>query len=263
MSTLVWAALSDTGRVRDRNQDRVHADPRQGLFLVADGMGGTAGGDIAAQITVDMLPRYLSRALHLGADGAFAAETEHQLQDALAELSTEIRDAAGRSPGRAGMGTTVVVALVAAGRVIIGHLGDSRAYLLHAGQLRQLTGDHNLASLLVESGELTAEQAANHSGLRRLTRYVGMRERPEPDVATFGFTGSDQLLLCSDGLTSMLDEATVAAILTEHRDPARACQALIAAANDAGGTDNITAIVIRREPGAGDTETPAAPSAAS
>lgn len=245
MSTLRWAALSDTGRVREHNQDRIHTDVPHGVFVLADGMGGTAAGEDAAQITTALVPRLLSRTLSSDPADTLAADTEHQLRDALAEVSTEVHEAGNRSLRRAGMGSTVVAAVIASGQVTIGHLGDSRAYLLHQGRFQQLTRDHTLAQLLVQSGELTAEQAAAHSRLRKLTRYVGMREHPEPDVATFAFTASDRLLLCSDGLTGMLDDADIAAILTEH-DPAQACHALITAANAAGGTDNITVIVVHR-----------------
>ncbi|OUS97324.1 PP2C family serine/threonine-protein phosphatase [Rhodococcus sp. NCIMB 12038] len=247
MIPLLWAGLSDIGRIRHQNEDRFHADADRGLFLVADGMGGAAAGEVAAQTVVDMLPEYTRRYVFPGAPPVeFTTTTENQLKAALADLSTEIRKGSERSLRQAGMGTTAVVAIIGTREVMVGHLGDSRAYRMRHGQLQQLTDDHNLAQALIESGELTPEQAASHSGLRRLTRYVGMRDRPRPDVATFSFNDPDRLLLCTDGLTTLLDDATVQTILNEHPHPRDACRALIAAANAAGGNDNTTAIIIQR-----------------
>ena len=146
-----------------------------------------------------------------------------------------------------GMGSTVVLALVRDSRAIIAHLGDSRAYLLHAGRLRQLTRDHTLAESLVAAGAVSADEAAGHPARSRLTRYVGMPGDPSPETQIIELATADRLLLCCDGLYNMVPLADLERILSGTRDVADVCRELIAAANEAGGEDNVTAVVIEVE----------------
>jgi protein phosphatase len=237
------AGLSDIGHVRADNQDRWAADPALGLYVVADGMGGAAAGALAAQVVVETLPPLLRQRLHGVADlGApVAADC---LAGALAELSERVRAGSHGRPDLDGMGSTVVLALVRGTEALVAHLGDSRAYLLRDGRLELLTRDHSLAQLLVDCGEIAPEDAGLHPGRAQLTRYVGMPGEALPEVTSLSLRPGDRLLLCSDGLTTMLDDNLIRTILASRAGPDETCRRLVASANAAGGRDNITALVV-------------------
>ncbi len=246
MSTIRYAGMTDVGRARTENEDRWFADPAQGLYLVADGMGGSAAGGVASQIVAEVLPKLLARRLE-GNAAALGPQAAERLSAALLELSERLRDESHDAPGLRGMGATVVLALVRGTRAVISHLGDSRAYLLRAGKLRRLTNDHTIAQLLLDRGELSAEEAAGHPGRSRLTRFVGMGADAAPETETIELSPGDRLLLCTDGLTGMVGDRQILAALTEHPDPAEACRRLVAAANEAGGKDNIAVVVVQMD----------------
>lgn len=243
MSTISYAGLSDVGRVRTENEDRWFADPDQGLFLVADGIGGAVAGGLASQIVAEVLPRLLRNRLHGTRDPADAG-VANQVSAALVELSERLREESRRAMGLKGMGSTVVLALVRQRQAVVAHMGDSRAYLLRAGRLEQLTKDHTIAQLLVDCGELAPEKAASHPAHGQLTRFVGMGIEALPETECIELSPGDRLLLCSDGLTGMLSDQQILAILSQQTAPDEACRHLIAAANEAGGKDNITAVVV-------------------
>ena len=180
-ATIDFAAVSDVGKVRGENQDRWFADAELGLFLVADGLGGHAAGGLAAQIVAEVLPRLLKRRLQSGPHTP-CAEAAEQISAALVELSEQLREESRSVPGLKGMGSTVVLALLRGRQAVVAHMGDSRAYLLHAGRLLQLTKDHTIAQLLVDHGKLAPEQAASHPARGRLTRYVGMGTEAIPET---------------------------------------------------------------------------------
>jgi PPM family protein phosphatase len=242
MSAVDYAGLSDIGRQRSSNQDRWAVDAEQRLFMVADGVASSSDGGLAAQMVVELLPSYLARYLKpLELDDAAAPA---QLGRAVAELSDDLR-AKGKTDARiAGATTTVVAAVVAGSRALVAHLGDSRAYLYRARQLHHLTRDHSLLEALIDAGEVAAEDADGHSARSVLTRHVAMRSPALPDVAAIDLRPSDRILLCSDGLYGVVDDASLAEILDLRREPGNACAALIDAANSAGGPDNITALVV-------------------
>ncbi|MGH4010995.1 MAG: Stp1/IreP family PP2C-type Ser/Thr phosphatase [Pseudonocardiaceae bacterium] len=243
MTALRWAGLSDRGRVRERNEDRWSVDVDLGLFVVSDGMGGRPAGEVASEVVVATLPTLV--ATHLGATPDPAApDATQQLRTALAELSVGLREGSQDTPRLAGMGATAVVALVRQATALIAHVGDSRAYLWREGSLDRLTRDHSLAQELVDAGAITGEQAADHPARGQLTRHIGMLGEVSPDVRRITLYPADRLLLCSDGLTGMVDDARIRMILDGCPDPDRACRALIEAANEAGGTDNITVLVV-------------------
>jgi protein phosphatase len=234
------------GRVREVNEDRWFADPHQGLYLVADGIGGAVGGGLASQIVAEVLPRLLRQKLEGIEDFADLA-TRRQVLAALVQLSDRLRDESRTSMGFNGIGSTVVLALVRDLQGVVAHMGDSRAYLLRGGQLEQLTKDHTLAQLLIDRGEMTLDEANTHPDLGQLTRYVGMGAESLPEAKCVALAPGDRLLLCSDGLSRMLSHRQILDVLSQQPIPDQACRHLIAAANQAGGSDNITAVVVTLE----------------
>jgi protein phosphatase len=246
MSSLDFAGASDIGPLRGENQDRWVADPEQGLFLVADGMGGSANGKLAADVVAEVLPPLIRRRLPDDVKLASSLARE-QMLNMLAEVSERMRM---ESQPRFGVylpGATVVLALIRQRKALIAHLGDSRAYLLHDRRLRQLTRDHSLLQALVESGSITTEEAQHHPARAQLTRFVGMPGKPFPEAQTVPLATSDRLLLSSDGLHATVDHHRLETILAQTLPASEICRQLVDAALQAGGEDNITAIVIRVE----------------
>jgi PPM family protein phosphatase len=232
------AAVTDPGRRRRRNEDAYVVQPP--LFAVADGMGGAQAGEIASRIAAAVLR-------DSGADGG-----EDAVVTLIQEANRRVYEAAASDDARAGMGTTMTAALVDQGRVRIGHVGDSRAYRVRDGFLEQLTEDHSLVAELVRSGKLSPEEADVHPQRSVITRVLGTD--PEVDVDTFEIEArpGDVFMLCSDGLTSMVDDGTILAVLEEKDSLQRAARALVDAANRGGGEDNITVILF--ELGEGDPD---------
>ncbi len=227
------AGVTDTGRRRLRNEDAFIREPP--LFAVADGMGGARAGEIAAGLAAAALEE--AGAETRGAEGVAAL---------IAEANRRIWERSLADPETAGMGTTVTAALVdaATGTVAIGHVGDSRAYLLRGGSIEQLTTDHSLVAELVQSGILTPEEAERHPQRSAITRALGTEPTVDVDAFTVEARAGDVFLLCSDGLSIMVPDEDVAAVIdAAERDPARAAEALVAAANARGGEDNVTVVL--------------------
>jgi len=228
---LIAGAVTDVGRVREGNEDSFVIDERIGLFAVADGMGGHQAGEVASATALESV-----RAL------TAAGRSVH---DALVAANSAVHEKAGSKPGLRGMGTTVTAVTTGSdGRVTIGHVGDSRAYLLRESHLTQLTDDHSLVEELVREGRLTPEQASVHPQRSIITRALGVDAAVEVDVYPVEPAVGDRILLCSDGLTTMVSPSVIAGILRREPDPTDAAERLIDAANAAGGEDNITAVVI-------------------
>jgi serine/threonine protein phosphatase PrpC len=225
------AALSHAGRKRRQNEDAYVLEPP--LFAVADGMGGARAGEIASSLAAAALQESDGN----GASGeARVAALIEEANRRVFRRATEDREASG-------MGTTMTVALVEEDLVAIGHVGDSRAYLIREGRLEQLTDDHSLVAELVRSGKLTPEEAEIHPQRAVITRAVGTE--PDVDVDTFSVQGEpgDLFLICSDGLTDMVDEATILDAVEQNRgDLKSAAKELVNAANRVGGEDNITVV---------------------
>ena len=243
MSRLKYAGLTDIGRVRQENQDHWAAAPAHGLFVVSDGMGGEAAGSLASRVVVEGLLPLVRREMKGIADLA-PPEAETRLLGALATLSGQVAKQTWHEPGLDGMGATVVLALIRDLQALVAYLGDSRAYLLRNGTLGQLTHDHSIVQLLLDTGEITPEGAANHPERGRLTRFVGMPGEALPEAQRLTLYPADRLLLCTDGLSGMLTDAQLAEILSEAAPPEEACQRLVSAANEAGGLDNITVLAV-------------------
>jgi serine/threonine protein phosphatase PrpC len=226
---------TDTGRQRKDNEDNAFA--RAPLFVVADGMGGAQAGEVASQIAVEAF------AAELPASGSPEERLATRAQDAnrrIYEISSTEQD-------RAGMGTTLTAVYVDDSELAVAHVGDSRAYLFRDGELGRLTQDHTLVEELLRRGKLTEEQAAEHPQRSIITRALGVDPEVDVDTRTFNAHAGDVVLLCSDGLTSMISEKQVAAVLGEEPDLDRAAERLIAEANAAGGRDNITVVLFRLE----------------
>jgi PPM family protein phosphatase len=225
----VWATASDVGLQRDTNEDSVHphgAGTSQGplLVIVADGMGGHAAGDVASRIAVETA----------------VALDEASPQDRVTAANTAVVDAADVDPALAGMGTTMSLAhFDGSNRVVLAHVGDSRIYLYRGGDLSQVTRDHTYVAELLAAGRIDADEAASHPLRHMITRALGTARSVDVDRRS-----GDRLLLCSDGLTSMVDDDGIAAILESADDPAAAVWDLVEAANGAGGVDNITVAVV-------------------
>ncbi|RLC21333.1 MAG: hypothetical protein DRH56_09625 [Deltaproteobacteria bacterium] len=239
----VHAGLSDPGRVRKENQDGWTARVRDGLFIVSDGMGGAFRGGLASRIVVETLPALVAERLGNVRDLSGTAAREG-LGTAISELSAHLRRETDGEPGLSGMGATVVAAVIRGRRALVGHLGDSRAYLLREGRLARLTEDHSLVRLLLSQGEITPEEAARHPARGRLTRCVGMPGAAMPGIRCPDLRPADRLLLCTDGLTSMVPDDRISALMAPPLSPAGACGRLVSAANLAGGKDNITVLII-------------------
>jgi serine/threonine protein phosphatase PrpC len=237
-----YAGLSDTGRQRSTNQDRWGADDQQGLFIVADGVASSSHGDRAAEMVVNSLPIYLQR--HLDSVGLDDPAAPERLGGAIAEISKELSEHGATDSELAGASTTVVALVVEGLRALVAHLGDSRGYLYRDQQLYRLTRDHSLVQALIDAGEVEPQDAPAHPSRNVITRHVGMPPPAHPDVGAVDLQPSDRIMLCSDGLHGVVNDASLAEILGAARSPGDTCAALIAAANTAGGPDNITTIVI-------------------
>ncbi len=230
-------AHSDTGRARRANEDAYFA--RAPVFVVADGMGGAQAGEVASQLAVEAFERALG---DIGTSSA-----EQLLAERVLEANARIHEMSQASQDRAGMGTTLTAAHVGDHDVAVAHVGDSRAYRLRGGGFERLTEDHSLVEEMRRRGQLTAQEADEHPQRSIITRALG----PEPDVLvdTYSWRGEagDVYLLCSDGLTSMVPESRVADIVRASSSMRDAGRRLIAAANDAGGRDNITVVLFELE----------------
>jgi PPM family protein phosphatase len=220
---------TDIGRVRERNDDSFLVEPP--LYAVADGMGGHRGGDVASQLALLTIEEQFR-----SGTGSLA----QQVKDANAAVFE--RSTADRAV--AGMGTTLTAALIDGDEAHLVHVGDSRAYLLRAGALRQLTEDHTLVNRMIRAGEITRQEADVHPHRNVLTRALGTEPEVDVDESDLGLLAGDRLLLCSDGLTSMVVEQQIQAILETTPETQEAADRLVRAANSAGGLDNITVVVL-------------------
>jgi protein phosphatase len=228
---LDFGCRTDTGLVREHNEDNLLAMPP--LFCVCDGMGGHEAGEVASEIACNTI----EERLHDFND-------PRALEQAVADANQAILQAAADGQGREGMGCTCTAAIVQGTTITLAQVGDSRAYLLHGHRLSQLTRDHSLVADLIDSGEITQAEARNHPWRSYITRALGIEDDVRPDMYMIDAAEHDRLLLCSDGLYTMVDDAQIAHILGAHAKPQAAASALVSAAIAAGGADNITVIVV-------------------
>jgi serine/threonine protein phosphatase PrpC len=228
---LAAGSLSHTGLVRGNNEDAFLVDKDHVLFAVADGVGGHRGGEVASRTAIEAL-----RA---------AVAAGRSVQDAITSANEAVIERARGDTDLTGMGTTMTAMVVGGGRqVLIGHVGDSRAYLLHDGSLRRVTDDHSLVEELVRDGRLTPEQAESHPQRNIVTRALGLDEPVEVDLYRLDVSNGDRIILCSDGLTTMVRERDIERIARSEPDPQRTAEELVDAANNAGGEDNTSVVVV-------------------
>ncbi|MDR2672628.1 MAG: Stp1/IreP family PP2C-type Ser/Thr phosphatase [Coriobacteriales bacterium] len=226
-----FGALTHVGLVREHNEDALIVSPP--LYAVADGMGGHAAGEVASEIAINTL-----------AENAPLICDSGMLIETIARINQAIIDAARTGIGRPGMGTTLTAAILDGNRLLVAQVGDSRAYLLHDGNLQQLTRDHSYVGELLALGHISEQEAATHVKRSVITRALGADPKTEADIYEVELTVGDRLLLCTDGLSGMLSDADIAALLQENADPQAATIALVEAANQAGGMDNISVVVV-------------------
>lgn len=240
---LVGAGLTDTGCKRSENEDHFLCDAAAGLFIVADGMGGRARGEIASNIVVTLLPLMLQERV-AGGRVLPAEALAALLHDVLCQLSDNLYQQSQKRPELQGMGSTAAVLLLRDRMAQVAYAGDSRVYLLRDAELIRLTEDQTTAAALVRDGSLSAAEALRHPLRHALEEYIGREGCLSPGRRAEKLCAGDRWLLCSDGLTKGLPENALRELLLQRPTPEDACQTLIATANAADGTDNITVVVV-------------------
>ena len=247
------AGLTDRGRLRPHNEDSLLVEAEHGLFAVADGMGGHAAGEVASHLAIEAVRASLAEGPQ--PDGDMPARLRSAIEDANRRIAEQIE----QQPECRGMGTTLVVAVSDGPRCWIAHIGDSRAYLIRGEQITQLTADHSFVNELVRLGMLSREQAARDPRRNVVTRALGSGAMVVPEIHEYRVEPGDTLLLCSDGLNTMLADERILAVMQESgASLEEACAGLVAAANAAGGEDNISVVAVRWQ-GDGDTTEGGAP----
>ena len=248
---IVSGGVTNVGRVRTNNEDSFRIVESMNLYILSDGMGGEAHGEIASAMAVETVAKHCAEtevdpAMTIFADMPSAwSEKTRRLSSAVHLANKNIFDSAQKNTEQRGMGATITAAWIDGTRLSIAHVGDSRAYLLRSGSLQQLTSDHSLVAEQVRRGILTPAEAERSDMQSVLLRALGAHPDIEVDSEEHTLFSSDVLLLCSDGLTRMVTEPEIAGTLQAEIDPTKAAEKLIALANERGGVDNITVIVVR------------------
>jgi protein phosphatase len=238
-----WGAATDIGAVRSSNEDVFVAEADLRLFLVLDGMGGHAGGEVAAEAAANDLPA-LARE-HLEAmKGRDPRAVRRWLARLIAEENRRIHLQGLTRSGFEGMGTTMAMILLLADRAYVANLGDSRAYRFRGGRLTQLSKDHSVIRELVDAGEISAAEATYHQTRGLVTQHLGMPDGANPYVRSYALKAADRFLLCSDGLTDQVRDETIREVLNVHTDCQEACDILVDLANAHGGIDNVTVVLV-------------------
>jgi protein phosphatase len=242
---LEFASALDTGRMRSNNEDSVALDADAQVAVLADGMGGYNAGEVASGMATSLVCSTVVQWL-----GSHAAPTVRELGQAMSRAVSQanraIFDASNAKPEFSGMGTTLVLVAVAGGQLVVGHVGDSRVYRLRGGQLQRLTRDHSLLQEQMDAGLITPAQAARSANRNLVTRALGVGPEVVLEARDHSLVPDDLLLLCSDGLTDMVDDEGICDLLCHtHVSLQAACDALVDAANAAGGRDNVSVVLVR------------------
>ncbi len=251
---IVSGGVSDVGRVRTNNEDSYRIVEPSNLFILSDGMGGEAHGEVASAMAVETVEKYCANpeaskedsgvTLHGTSSDNWMPQTK-VLQNAVFQANFNIHQSAQKHPEQRGMGATLTTGWINGTKLSIAHVGDSRAYLLRTGSLQQLTNDHSLVAEQVRRGILTPQQAEESEMQSVLLRALGANADVDVEVDEIDLLPRDVLLFCSDGLTRMVSEPEIAGKLQAEMDPTSAAQKLVDLANERGGLDNVTVIVVR------------------
>ena len=237
-------AETDRGRTRSNNEDSVVVDETAALAVLADGMGGYNAGEVASGMATNFICTELGRWLLEAPAQVTDVDVRRAMDICVDNANRSIFNAANSNPQYEGMGTTLVVGVFRGGRLLLGHIGDSRAYRWRDGKLTQLTRDHSLLQEQIDAGLLTPEQAALSNNKNLVTRAVGVEDIVLLETHLHAVQANDWYLMCSDGLSDMLDDPVIAEILAQHSTLSDAAKALVQAANEAGGRDNIAVILV-------------------
>lgn len=245
-----FALKSDIGRLRKLNEDYCGCyfkdDSNLSLFVLADGMGGHNAGEIASKISVETILSTAVAFINSNQEHLEEAQIKKLSVDAIKSANEQVVTLAKCNTSMQGMGTTIVTAAIWDNRVCIAHVGDSRAYFISNNTIWQLTVDHSYVEELVKRGMISREEAKYHPDRNMITRAVGVEDSVEVDVDVIGIGPGDAILLCSDGLTNLMDEQSILEVFLKEKNAEDICNTLLAEANHRGGHDNITAIVIRK-----------------
>lgn len=247
---------TDKGKKRQKNEDSFVVEAELGFMLVADGMGGHAAGEVASQLASTLCAEQLKRSLHTGHVPIFhhvpsdpnLDPRSRILGDCVKFSNQAVFEASQKNPENHNMGTTLVAALWLDDKLAVAHVGDSRLYLIHEGKMQLCTEDHSFVQEQINRGLLSVEEAEKSDLRNMLTRSIGMNEDVTVDLKEISVSEGDYILLCSDGLTKMLDDTQIESVFAKLQEPQELADELIRQANDAGGGDNITTIVARLEP---------------
>ncbi len=249
---LVAAGRTDVGCVRKHNEDSLHLDPGLGLFVVADGLGGHAAGEVASRIVVERVAKFIEQTIEK--DRTWPLEYDvnlsydgNRLKVALLLSDHAIAEDIRKNPERETMGSTVVAGLLHGSKLTLAHVGDSRAYLINAEGIRQLTRDHSWVAEQVANGILTPSEARIHPFRNVITQALGNGGELDVSVQELEFKVLDRLLLCSDGLSGMINDSEILEIVQQSATLQEAVDQLIEAAKENGGEDNVTVILVSRE----------------
>lgn len=244
VNDLRYSAKSDTGKTRPINQDCFkildNEIDKPVFLIIADGMGGHNSGEVASKLAVESVSEYINR-LYMSPNTEILLP--HVIKDAMLYSNDIVFNKSKENNDFNGMGTTLILAAVINLKIYIGHIGDSRAYLLRNGEIRQLTTDHSLIEELVKSGSISRDEAENHPRRNVITKALGCTEDIQVDISDYDIISNDIILLCTDGLTKTMDNDDIKKIIKDARCPEIACEMLIKKANENGGEDNTTVVV--------------------
>jgi protein phosphatase len=237
---------TDVGKVRETNEDSLFVDEEDGLVIVADGMGGHNGGEVASRMAVDIISNALKDKI---APDAIKEDIFELIMKALFKANDEVRIKGESDPLLRGMGTTIIVVLCRGDDLYVCHVGDSRAYLVRNGSIQQLTEDHSVIAQMIKAGNITKEEAKNHKFKHMLSQALGTSVYLAPDIQFVSWKEGDYVLLCTDGLTDMLPDQDLLATILEcsKGEPGEGCEMLVELANKRGGKDNITVILLYKD----------------
>jgi protein phosphatase len=239
-----YAALTDTGRMRENNEDSVSVDPATGLVVLADGMGGYNAGEVASGMATTFITTELGQWLSQAGEQALSRDVKRAMEICVENANTSIFTSAESNAHYSGMGTTLVVGAFIGSRLILGHIGDSRCYRWRYNTLVPITRDHSLLQEQLDAGLITPEQAAVSPNRNLVTRALGVEASVELEVNEFRVEPGDVYLMCSDGLTDMVSDTTIATEFSRSEDLETLALNLITIANAAGGRDNISVLLV-------------------